>query len=76
VPSEAAWICLIFSISHASVSARSDGARRSQSWKLVRFTPNARHITATGKFVLSASISAKISPTARRFPGRKKRPPS
>ena len=45
---EAAWICLILSVSHASDSARSDGARRSQSWKPVRFTPNARHITETG----------------------------
>ena len=42
------WICLIFSVSQASVRARSDGGRRSQSWKLVRFTPSTRHITATG----------------------------
>lgn len=34
----ASWICLIRSVSHASVSARSQGARRSQSWKLVRLT--------------------------------------
>jgi hypothetical protein len=48
VPRLAAWICLIFSVSQASSSARSDGARRSQLWKPVRFTPNTRHITATG----------------------------
>ena len=29
-PRLASWICLIFSVSHASLSARSDGARRSQ----------------------------------------------
>ena len=74
--SDAAWISLIFSIKNASVSALSDGARRSQSWKLVRFTPSVRHITETGKFAFSASISEKISPTARRSPGRKKRLPS
>jgi hypothetical protein len=71
VPFEAAWISLIFSVSHASLSALSEGARRSQSWKLVRFTPSALHITETGKFAFSASISEKISPTARRSPGRK-----
>jgi hypothetical protein len=72
VPSEAAWIALILSVKNASLSARSDGARRSQSWKLVRFTANTRNITETGKFALSARISEKISPTARRSPGRKK----
>jgi len=61
----------IRSVSHASPSALSDGARRSQSWKLVRFTPSARHVTETGKFAFSAAISEKISPTARRSPGRK-----
>ena len=72
-----AWICLIFSIKNASVSALSEGALRlTQSWKLVRFTPNARHITETGKFAFSASISEKISPTPRRSPGRKKQLPS
>ena len=30
-PRLSSWICLIFSVNHASVSARSDGARRSQS---------------------------------------------
>jgi hypothetical protein len=35
-------------VSHASLSARSDGGRRSQSCKLVRFTPSTRHIIATG----------------------------
>jgi hypothetical protein len=29
-PRLASWICLIFSVNHASLSARSDGARRSQ----------------------------------------------
>ena len=29
-PRLCSWICLIFSVGHASVSARSDGARRSQ----------------------------------------------
>ena len=72
----AAWIFLIRSASHASVSALSDGARRSQSWKLVRFTSSARHITETGKFAFSAAISEKTSPTARRSPGRKKLLPS
>ena len=47
-PRLASWICMIFSVSQASWSARSDGARRSQLWKPVRFTPNTRHITATG----------------------------
>src|SRR5215211_2727221 len=47
-PRPASWIRLIFSVSQASWSARSDGARRSQLWKPVRFTPNTRHITATG----------------------------
>ena len=49
---------------------------RSQPWKLVRFTPSARHITETGKFAFSTSISEKTSPTARRSPGRKKLLPS
>ncbi len=47
-PRLASWICLILSVSQVSWSARSDGARRSQSWKPVRFKPNTRHITATG----------------------------
>jgi hypothetical protein len=47
-PRLASWICLIFSVSQASSSARSDGGRRSQLWKPVRLTPNTRHITATG----------------------------
>ena len=47
-PRLASWICLILSVNHASLSARSDGGRRSQSWKLVRLTPSTRHITATG----------------------------
>jgi hypothetical protein len=48
-PALGRWIALIFSVSHASVSARSDGARRSHSWKLMRLTSRARHIRATGK---------------------------
>jgi hypothetical protein len=75
-PSDAAWISVILSVSHASERARSDGARRSQPRKLVRFTPSALHITETGKFAFSASISEKISPTARRSPRRKKLLPS
>jgi hypothetical protein len=47
-PRLATWICLICSLSQASASARSDGGRRSQSWKLVRLTQSTRHIAATG----------------------------
>jgi hypothetical protein len=47
-PRLASKICLILSVSHASVSARSDGARCSQLWNAVRFTPSTRHIAATG----------------------------
>ena len=72
VPSEAAWTCLICSVSHASNSA----VRRRATLPVVTAGPvhpqrpaHHRH----RKLALSASISAKISPTARRFPGRKSR---
>jgi hypothetical protein len=68
----ASWICLIRSVSHASVSARSQGARRSQSWKLVRLTSRARHIKATGLTVFSAAMNENTSLNARRFSLAKK----
>jgi hypothetical protein len=47
---------VIYSVSHASLSARSDGARRSHWWNPGLDTPSPSHITETGKLALSAEM--------------------
>jgi hypothetical protein len=47
---------VILEVSHASLSALSDGARRSQAWNPDLETPRISHITETGKLALSAEM--------------------
>ena len=62
---------LICSTSHASESARSDGALVAQSWKPDRLTPSSSHIRETGKLALSAEM-IRYTLTGSRSPSRRR----